>query len=68
MSPIYYHLPVMLVIISLIYSGTRYDSWPAILLEAARWGLRMIGFLVGIGIVLYVLWNVIPSYRGFLPG
>ena len=55
MASIYYHLPVMLVIISLVYSGTRYETWSAILLEAARWGVHMIGFLLGIGIILYTL-------------
>ena len=51
----------MIVLISLVYSGTRYESWPAILLEALRWGLRMIGFLFGIGLVLFVLSLIYPS-------
>jgi hypothetical protein len=55
MAKIYFHLPVLIVLISLVYSGTRYETWPAILIEALRWGLRMIGFLFGIGIVLYFL-------------
>ena len=67
MAHIYWHLPVMIVIISLIYSGTRYDSMSSILIEAARWGLRMFGFLAGIAIVLFVLSKLIPSSRGFLP-
>ena len=52
MTSIYYHLPLLIVLISLVYSGTRYETWPSILLEALRWGLRMTGFLFGIGIVL----------------
>jgi hypothetical protein len=55
MASIYYHLPVLIVLISLVYSGTRYESWPAILMEALRWGLRMVGFLAGIGIVLFIV-------------
>ncbi|MHB1422367.1 MAG: hypothetical protein ACYC3I_04055 [Gemmataceae bacterium] len=48
-------LPLLIVLISLVYSATRFDDWGAILLEALRWGLRLLGFLAGIGIVLYIL-------------
>lgn len=61
MAKIYFHLPVLIVLISLVYSGTRYESWPSILLEAVRWGLRMIGFLFGIGIVLFIVSRLFPS-------
>jgi hypothetical protein len=46
-------LPLLLVLISLVYSATRYDAWPAILLEAVRWGLRLLGFLGAIAVVLF---------------
>jgi hypothetical protein len=52
---IYWHLPVLIVIVSLVYSATRYDQWGAILLEALRWGLRLAGFLGVIGVILYVV-------------
>ena len=52
---LYLHLPVLIVVISLVYSATRYDQWSAIFREAFRWGLRMSCFLVVIGLVLYVL-------------
>ena len=48
-------LPLLIVLISLVYSATRYDHWGAILREALRWGLRMSAFLAAIGVVLYVL-------------
>ncbi len=32
------HLPILIVIVSLVYSATRYDQWGAILKEALRWG------------------------------
>lgn len=54
-APFYWHLPVLLVVVSLVYSATRFEDWRAILAEAFRWGLRMATFLVGIGVVLYVL-------------
>ena len=53
--PLYLHLPTLIIVISLVYSATRYDRWQNILLEAFRWGLRMAAFLCGIGVVLYVL-------------
>jgi hypothetical protein len=52
---IYWQLPILIVVISLVYSATRYDQWGAILGEAVRWGLRMTAFLAGIGLVLYAL-------------
>jgi hypothetical protein len=54
MAKIYFHLPLLIVIISLVYSGTRFDQWSDILNEAFRWGLRMTGFLVAIGVTLFV--------------
>ena len=55
---IYWQLPFLIVIISLVYSATRFDRWDYILREAFRWGLRMAGFLVMIGVILYfvALW------------
>jgi hypothetical protein len=54
-SFIYWQLPVLIVVISLVYSATRYDEWNSILHEAFRWGLRMTGFLLAIGVALYLL-------------
>lgn len=48
-------LPVLIVLISLIYSATRFDAWRPIVLEAVRWGLRLALFLLSIGFALYIL-------------
>jgi hypothetical protein len=48
-------LPLLVVLISLVYSATRYDQWPAILYEAVRWGVRLLGFLAGITLALYLV-------------
>lgn len=53
--PLYVQLPIVIVLISLVYSATRFDDWPAILHEAFRWGWRMVAFLFGIAVVLYVI-------------
>ena len=52
---IYLQLPLLLVVISLVYSATRHDDWPSILHEALRWGLRMAGFLASIAGILFLL-------------
>ena len=43
--PFFWHLPILLVLVSLVYSGTRHDDWPSILGEAFRWGSRMAVFM-----------------------
>lgn len=52
---IYWDLPVLLVVVSLVYAATRHDRWDKILSEALGWGLRIAAFLVGIGLVLFLL-------------
>jgi len=54
-SNIYWHLPIMIVIISLVYSATRFEHWKSIFVEAFRWGMRMLIFLVAIALVLTAL-------------
>ena len=53
--PYYWHLPILLVLISLVYSATRFERWDAILREAVRWGVRMGAFLAAIAAALFVL-------------
>jgi hypothetical protein len=52
---IYWDLPLLLVVVSLVYAATRHDQWDKILHEAFGWGIRIALFLVGIGLVLYLL-------------
>ncbi len=59
---IYWHLPFMLLIISLVYSATRFEDWDAILFETVRWGGRMLLFMLGIAVVLFVVsWWITPA-------
>ena len=53
-ASIYWHLPLMLLVISLVYSATRHEDWDEILGEAFRWGIRMFGFMLLVAAVLYV--------------
>ena len=52
---LYWHLPFLIVLISLVYSATRYDQWGLILREAFRWGLRLVGFLFAVVLVLFLV-------------
>ena len=52
---IYWDLPVLLVVVSLVYAATRHDRWDKILREGFGWGIRIAGFLFAIGVVLYAL-------------
>ncbi len=55
----YYQLPILIVLISMVYSATRYDEWGSIFHEAIRWGGRMFLFLGGIAVVLFLVANLI---------
>jgi hypothetical protein len=55
----FYQLPILIVVISLVYSATRYDDWGSIFHEAIRWGGRMALFLVAIGVVLFLVASMI---------
>ena len=52
---IYFHLLVLIPVISLVYSATRFDEWHTIVREAWRWAVRMACFLLAIAIVLLLL-------------
>ena len=52
---IYLHLPLMLLVISLVYSATRHERWDEILGEAFRWGIRMFGFMLLVAGALFAV-------------
>ena len=53
--PYYWHLPILVVVVSLVYAATRFDELVPNLREAFRWGLRLSAFLFVIVVVLYVV-------------
>ena len=57
----YAQLPILIVVISLVYSATKFDRWDLILRDAFRWGSRMVGFLVAIGVVLFLVTSFIDA-------
>jgi len=52
---IYLHLPILIVVVSLVYSATRHDNWHKIVREAVHWGFRMTTFLLTIGLILFCI-------------
>jgi len=52
---IYWDLPILLVVVSLVYAATRHDRWDKILSEGFGWGARIALFLFGIGLTLFLL-------------
>jgi hypothetical protein len=52
---IYWDLPVLLVVVSLVYAATRHDRWDKILREGFGWGVRIALFLSAIGVGLYLI-------------
>ena len=62
-SSLYWHLPVMLVIVSLVYSATRYDDWDLILHHAIRGAVYIVVFMGTVFLVLFGLSTIIPAIR-----
>ncbi len=48
-------LPFLILVVSLVYSATRFDDWGNILRESLRWLVRLTAFLVIIGVVLLLV-------------
>jgi hypothetical protein len=51
----YWHLPFLIVLVSLVYGATRYDQWGLILRESFRWGVRLTGFLFAVILILFLV-------------
>jgi hypothetical protein len=58
----YAQLPILIVVVSLVYSAARYDRWDLILREAFRWGSRMVVFLVCIAAALFLVASYIDAH------
>lgn len=54
-NPYFIDLPILIACVSLVYSATRFDDWESILRESGRWVMRLLSFLGGIALVLYLL-------------
>ena len=61
---IYWHLPILLVFVSVVYSATRHDEWRPILIQALRNGVYIIFFMGSVFVVLLFLSTIWPHYFG----
>ena len=51
----WFDLPMLILLVSLVYSATRFEAWPDIFAETIRWIFRLGSFLVVIGLGLWVV-------------
>ena len=51
----FWYLPPLVAAISLVYSGTRFESWGFILLYAVRWAAYILAFLAATWLFIYLL-------------
>jgi hypothetical protein len=59
---VFWHLPVMVILVSLVYSATRFDEWDRILNYAIRVGLLyIVVFMAAVFLVLWLLSSVLPK-------
>ena len=60
-SSIYWHFPVLLILVSLVYSATRYDEWDLILHHAIRGGVYVVVFMGTVFLVLWFVSSILPG-------
>jgi hypothetical protein len=48
-------LPLLVLLVSLVYSATRFEHWSDIGVEVLRWIFRLVSFLVTIGAGLWLV-------------
>jgi hypothetical protein len=56
---IYWHLPVLIVLVSIVYSATRYDDWSRIWHHAVRNGVYVLVFMGAVFLMLFFLSSVV---------
>ncbi len=54
MTNLFWYLPPLFILVSLVYSGTRYDAWPAIVRDAIWWQTRLLIFLGILGLCIFL--------------
>ena len=59
-ASIYWHLPIMVVLVSLVYHATRYDEWPEIIHHSIRGGAYIVFFMGSVFLFLLFLSSVLP--------
>ena len=57
---IYWHLPILVILVSLVYSATRFDDWDQIMHHATRGGVYIVVFMGSVFLVLMFLSTIVP--------
>jgi hypothetical protein len=52
---VHWYLPPLVIAVSLVYSGTRFEGWGMILSHAVRWAVYILTFLAGAYVFLYLV-------------
>ena len=63
-TSIYWHLPILLAFVSVVYSATRHDEWAPILVQSFRNAVYIIFFMGSVFLVLLFLSTIWPAYFG----
>jgi hypothetical protein len=62
-ASIYWHLPILLILVSLVYSAVRSDHWPTILRSTLRWALYMLlMFMAPVFLILWFFSEIAPRW------
>lgn len=59
---LYWHLPILIVLVNLVYSASRYDEPGQILAHALRGMFYIVCFLGGVFLVLVILHTVVARW------
>ena len=64
-ADVFLHFPIMLILVNLVFSATRYDDWRHIWHHALRGMIYIITFLGGVFLFLYIgLQIIVPKLFG----
>jgi hypothetical protein len=62
---VFIHFPILLVIVNLVFSASRYDDWGQIISHALKGMLYIVTFLGGVFVFLYVVLHLlVPKFVG----
>jgi hypothetical protein len=63
-ASIYWHLPILVVLVSLVYSATRFDEWDRIAHYAIRSSIYIVVFMGTVFFILFSLSTILPLFLG----
>jgi hypothetical protein len=62
---VFLHFPILLILVNLVFSASRFDDWPHILHHAFKGVIYILTFLGGVFLFLYVgLQIIVPKVFG----